>query len=291
MVDGPEGYLCRGTETASVARAVRTWKPGHSTSHWYLTPSCLVPVTPEVHKKLWSFLRDDNAEFTAYFSAMLGSTVDTNLRQSTELFRILALCLVRQWIHIYVCLQRPGMWFRQQKTAENPQLQFIDGRRFSCYGAQADSHGLAVQETMVFPRLQFLNEVIEVPGMQFVQVRRCVQRQVPSTAAVHQQGRLLPFRGAEAYPHDQAVQGTIEIPLLPYSRWLLSLFTGRADFPSWCRGGFPWSRLLVGPQLLPSCVWTRWLTPQVVRVPRVPSWREQLCSHSCTCSVTRYVQL
>ena len=22
---------------------------------------------------------------------------------------------------------------------------------------------------------------------------------------------------------------------------------------------------------------------QVVRVPRVPSWREQLCSHSCTC--------
>ena len=30
---------------------------------------------------------------------------------------------------------------------------------------------------------------------------------------------------------------------------------------------------------------------QVVRVPQVPSWRRQLCSHSCTCSVTRYVQL
>ena len=29
---------------------------------------------------------------------------------------------------------------------------------------------------------------------------------------------------------------------------------------------------------------------QVVRVPQVPSWRRQLCSHSCTCSVTRYVQ-
>ena len=34
---GPEGHFCRDTETASVARAVRTWKPGLSTSHWYLT--------------------------------------------------------------------------------------------------------------------------------------------------------------------------------------------------------------------------------------------------------------
>ena len=38
---------------------------------------------------------------------------------------------------------------RLQKTAENPQLQFIDGRRFSCRGAQVDSHGPAVQQTMV----------------------------------------------------------------------------------------------------------------------------------------------
>ena len=30
---------------------------------------------------------------------------------------------------------------------------------------------------------------------------------------------------------------------------------------------------------------------QVVRVPRVPSWRRQLCFHSCTWSVTRYLQL
>ena len=40
-----------------------------------------------------------------------------------------------------------------------------------------------------------------------------MQRQVPSTAAVHQHGRHHPFRGAEAYPHDQAVQQTIEIPV------------------------------------------------------------------------------
>ena len=62
-----------------------------------------------------------------------------------------------------------------QKTAENPQLQFIFGRRFSCRGADADSHGHAFQQTMVIPRLQFLYEVIDVPGMQVVQVllRRC----------------------------------------------------------------------------------------------------------------------
>ena len=96
--------------------------------------------------------------------------------------------------------------FRLQKTAGNPQLQFIDGRRFSCRGAQAESHGPAVQQTMVFPQLHFLYEVIDVPGMQVVQVRRCVQRQVPSTAAVHQQGRHLPFRGAEADSHGLTVQ-------------------------------------------------------------------------------------
>ena len=51
-----------------------------------------------------------------------------------------------------------------------------------------------------------------------------------STVAVHSQGRRLPCRAAEAHPHDQAVQQTIVIPLLPYTRWSMSLFTGRADF-------------------------------------------------------------
>ena len=88
-------------------------------------------------------------------------------------------------------------------------MQFIDARRFSCRGAEADSHDLAVQQIMVIPRLQFLYEVIDVPGMQVVKVlvvARCVQRRVPSTAAVCQQGRHLPFRGAEAFPMIFAVQ-------------------------------------------------------------------------------------
>ena len=70
----------------------------------------------------------------------------------------------------------------------------------SCRGAEADSYGLAVHQTIVLPLLQFSDKVIDVAGMQVVQVlpvvARCVQRQVSSTAAVHQQGRLLPFRGA-----------------------------------------------------------------------------------------------
>ena len=43
------------------ARAVRTWKPGLSTGHWYLAPTCSLPVTLEEHKKIWSFLGDDYA--------------------------------------------------------------------------------------------------------------------------------------------------------------------------------------------------------------------------------------
>ena len=72
-------------------------------------------------------------------------------------------------------------------------------------GAEVDSHGLAVQQTMVSPQLQFLYEVIDFPGMQLVQARRCVQRQVSSTAAVHHQGRHLPLRGAEAISHGLTV--------------------------------------------------------------------------------------
>ena len=51
-VDEPEGLLCRDTETASVARAVRTWKPGLSTHPRYLARTCSVPVALEEHRKI-----------------------------------------------------------------------------------------------------------------------------------------------------------------------------------------------------------------------------------------------
>ena len=82
------------------------------------------------------------------------------------------------------------LWFRLQNTVDIPQLQFFVGRRFSCRGAEADSHGVTVQQTTVISQLQFINKV-----------------------------RHLLFRGAEAYLHNQAVQQTIEIPLLQCTRW------------------------------------------------------------------------
>ena len=164
-------------------------------------------------------------------------------------------------------------------------MQFIDGRRFSCRGAQVDSHGPAVQQTMVYPQLHFLYEVVDVPGMQVVQVRRCVQRHVPSTLAVHQQGRHLPFRGAEAVSHGLSVQADHRDSLLLYMvvDVLVALVV---HFP--CRGAEADSR---GPdcssdhRLFPVACGQGGRCPyiQVVRVPRVPSWRGQLCSHSCTC--------
>ena len=55
---------------------------------------------------------------------MAGSTENlVSLEDDVICFRILS--FVRQWIHISVSLQRPGL--RLQKTAESPQLQFIVG--------------------------------------------------------------------------------------------------------------------------------------------------------------------
>ena len=55
---GPEGHLCRDTVPAFVARAARTWKPGLSTSHWYLAPTCSVPARL-MSTGILKFLGDD----------------------------------------------------------------------------------------------------------------------------------------------------------------------------------------------------------------------------------------
>ena len=77
-----------------------------------------------------------------------------------------------------------------------------------------------VLSTVEIPQLQFLNEVIDVPGMQIVQVLPSrlpvcpfVQRQVPSAAAVHQQGRLHPCRGAVFDPRGSSFLQTIDSPV------------------------------------------------------------------------------
>ena len=115
----PEGYLCRGTFTAFVARAVRTWKPGLSTSHWYLAP-CSVPVTPEEHRKIWSFLGVHYAELflrplvsgshlCGVFHVPLSKSFWIFLEDDFWYFR-LKHSLVRQWIHAW--RQSPKAWSR-----------------------------------------------------------------------------------------------------------------------------------------------------------------------------------
>ena len=57
-------------------------------------------------------------------------------------------------------------------------------RRFLCRGAEVDSHGLAVQQTIEIPQLQLLDKVIDDPVVRVVLFfscrshARCVQRQV-----------------------------------------------------------------------------------------------------------------
>ena len=100
-------------------------------------------------------------------------------------------------------------------------------------------------------------------------VALCVQRQVPSTAALHQQRRLLPFRGADAHPHDEAVQRTIEIPLLPCMWWFMSLFTGRAFFPVVVQRQIPMVQTVLQTTEIPQSLFHKVLDLHVVLVVRV----------------------
>ena len=61
----------------------------------------------------------------------------------------------------------------------NSAVAVLQGRRHFLHGAQADFHGLAVQQTVGIHQLQFLNEVIDVPVVPSRSHARCVQRQVP----------------------------------------------------------------------------------------------------------------
>ena len=68
-----------------------------------------------------------------------------------------------------VWTRRSGTW-RSAKNSDFPQLQFIAGRRFPCRGAEADSRGLDVQQTVEFLQLQFIDKVFDVSVVQVQQV-------------------------------------------------------------------------------------------------------------------------
>ena len=97
------------------ARAVRTRKPGHSTSPWYLAVTCSVPVAPKEHRKIWSFLGDNNTKlFLRLFvsgSHSLARLKSTGIRtipgdDFRTCFCTQRLCLVRQWPQFRVSLRR-----------------------------------------------------------------------------------------------------------------------------------------------------------------------------------------
>ena len=162
---GPEGHLCCGTEFASVARAVRTSKPGLSTSHWYLAVTCSVLVLPEEHRKLWSFLGDAYAElflrplvsgshlcgvfYDHLYLTVTCSAFALGVRVFGFFWKMtsgISVCST-PWSTVDTCLASVYEGFLAstlQKTAESPQLQFFDGRRHSLRYAEADSHGPAV---------------------------------------------------------------------------------------------------------------------------------------------------
>ena len=107
---------------------------------------------------------------------------------------------------------------------EFPQLQSLIVVDFSCRGAQADSHGPAVQQTMMFPLLQFSDKVIGVLGMQVVQV--CNDRCPPQLQFFYKFVDI-PFVSHRHIIPWSCCSPDLEIPLLPYTWWSMSLFTGQ----------------------------------------------------------------
>ena len=136
-----------------------------------------------------------------------------------KMFDIMA-CMNQRDIYVAWCL-----WFQQQKTVDSPQLQFFVGRRFSCHGAEAVSHGLAVQQTIEI-LLLILNTVIDVPVVQVVQVPSCMAFTCSEFACgVQDHGRFwkitsgwipysAPVGDAEACPMVQTVCRTTRITVL-----------------------------------------------------------------------------
>ena len=198
---GSEGHLCRGTEFASVARAVRTWKPGLCTSHWYLAVTCLVLVLSEEHRKLWSFLGDAYAELflrpLVSGSHLCGVFYDPTVScsefaigvQEYGLFRKtnsgMVSVFITPWFDSGYMLGvslRGLLASTLQKTADSPQLQFIEGSRHPCLYAGAVPFG---------------------PD--------CPENHRDSTVARRHDGRC-PFRAGCTGSHVQVVGGTVVLP-------------------------------------------------------------------------------
>ena len=162
------------------------------------------------------------------YSALLGSTVDTYLCQSTGIWEYCLRIQRNAWSSVVHAV-------RQLRSSR---------RRFPCRGAEADFHGLAVQQTIVLLQLQLLDKVIDGPIFSCRSLARCVQRQVLGFAvAVHQPGRRFPCRGlACSEDHrDYAVAvyfQVVDVPVVQVQQILRCCLWETVEFPQ-CSSSHP----------------------------------------------------
>ena len=130
------------------------------------------------------------------------------------------------WVFLVLCFRiQRNAWFSVVHAMRRSRCL---RSRFPCRGAEADSHGLAVQQTKVIPQLQFLDKVIDGPVVRVVLVfpgrshACCVQRQVPHYVPQLQFINKVVHTPVVAQNVVPISWQTIEIPLLPYTRWSMS---------------------------------------------------------------------
>ena len=142
--------------------------------------------------------------------------------------------LVRQWIHIFASLRFFGSIVSIFSAMLGPQWFSLcasygsSRRRFPCRGAEADFHGLAVQQTIVIPQLQLLDKVLDyVSLLQFI-------NKVVHTPVVPQ----------KQIPMVLLVRKTIETPQLQYVFWWsMPLLCRSCSLLVVVRDRCPWFRL------------------------------------------------
>ena len=199
------------------ARAVRTWKPRLCASHWYLAHTCSVPVTPEEHKKIWSFLRDDCAEFfdplylTVTCSACAGGVQDYGLFWKMTSGWIPCPAPVGSTLDTCPRQFTDALTIQTAENCRNSAVAVLQGRRHFLHGAEADFHGLAVQQTIVVSQFAVLERGDRCPWY----ASRAGFSLCPLCAATGSSTRSsTPCRRAEADPHGPVCSEIVEIPQL-----------------------------------------------------------------------------
>ena len=140
---GPEGgFFCCDTMTKSVSRAVRTWKPGLSASHWYLTAASSVFVLPDC---CGGFFWELTSGFIPVFSAVWFD----NGYMCLSVHGGLGVCWLRCTSRCAPC--------RAENCGESA-VAVHQGRLSSCRYAEADP---MVSQTIEIPQL--LDKVANVP--------------------------------------------------------------------------------------------------------------------------------